>query len=78
MWLRCLLSCAGYHSLDEVKQHPFFAGINWEAVREAPAPKILACKQQSSQDLALDWELTSLIRSSAPVKYEYLPTGATV
>eukprot|EP00878_Enallax_costatus_P040720 GHUV01047074.1.p1 GENE.GHUV01047074.1~~GHUV01047074.1.p1 ORF type:complete len:291 (+),score=88.91 GHUV01047074.1:747-1619(+) len=68
----------GYNSIDEVKQHPFFAGINWDAVREAPAPKIVACRQHSSQDVGLDWELTSLIRNSQPVKYEYLPTGATV
>lgn len=78
MQLGVLAASTGYHGIDEVMQHPFFATINWQAVRDAPAPQMVACKQQNVHEAALDWELTSLIRSSAPVRYEYLPTGATV
>lgn len=76
--LGLFLLLAGYSSIQEVKQHAFFAGINWEAVRKAPAPQTVACRQHSPQDVGLDWELTSLIRTSQPVRYEYLTTEATV
>lgn len=71
---------AGYNSIEEVQQHPFFAGINWHAVRDAPAPKCVPRQTSGREDLSLDWELTSLFRQAAQpaVKYEYLPTGATV
>lgn len=80
--VRCglLLAVAGYKSIAEVQQHPFFAGVNWHAVRAAAAPKSVPRPVQSREDLSLDWELTSLFRQAAApaVKYEYLPTGATV
>jgi hypothetical protein len=71
---------AGYASIQEVQQHPFFAGVNWDAVRDAAAPKFVPRPADARQDLSLDWELTSLFRQAAApaVKYEYLPTGATV
>lgn len=71
---------AGYSSIQEVQQHPFFAGVNWHAVRDAAAPKFVPRPADARQDLSLDWELTSLFRQPAApaVKYEYLPTGATV
>jgi hypothetical protein len=71
---------AGYRSLEEVQQHPFFAGVNWDAVRDAAAPQFVPMPSDGRQDLSLDWELTSLFRQAAApaVKYEYLPTGATV
>jgi hypothetical protein len=73
-------AAAGYNSLQEVMDHPFFAGIDWQAVRQAPAPKFAVQPATDRQDLSLDWELTSLFRQAAApaVKYEYLPTGATV
>lgn len=74
-------SPAGYASIQEVQQHPFFAGVNWQAVRDAAAPKFVPrAADPARQDLSLDWELTSLFRQPAApaVKYEYLQTGATV
>lgn len=74
------VAVTGYKSLQEVQQHPFFAGINWQAVRAAPAPQFVPRPAQDREDLSLDWELTSLFRQPAApaLKYEYLPTGATV
>lgn len=79
--ISCLsATTTGYRSIQEVQQHPFFAGVNWTAVRDAPAPKFVPRPTQGREDLSLDWELTSLFRQAAApaVKYEYLPTGATV
>lgn len=75
-----VIPAAGYNSIEEVQQHPFFAGINWHAVRDAPAPKCVPRQTSGREDLSMDWELTSLFRQAAQpaVKYEYLPTGATV
>jgi hypothetical protein len=78
--LLLLLLAAGYNSLQDVMSHPFFAGVDWQVVRQAPAPKFAPQPATDRQDLSLDWELTSLFRQAAApaVKYEYLPTGATV
>lgn len=77
----CLLALlpAGHCSIEEVLRHPFFAGIDWSAVRSGPAPCFVPRKAPNPDDMALDWELTSLVRNAAPsVQYEYLPSGATV
>lgn len=29
-------------TLDEIKQHPFYAGIRWDTIRDTPAPFIPA------------------------------------
>jgi hypothetical protein len=65
--------------MTEVQRHPLFAGIDWSAVREAPPPKFVMPPAPNPDDLALDWELTSLLHGSGmPVKYEYLPSGEAV
>jgi hypothetical protein len=78
--LRVLLSFpTGHDSIAEVQRHPFFAGVNWSAVRSAPAPQFVPPQPPNPDDAALDWEFQSLVRNAAPpVKYEYLPPGATV
>eukprot|EP00775_Hariotina_reticulata_P004840 gene4840-5087_t len=69
----------GHTDIAEVQRHPFFAGIDWSGVREAPAPRFVPLPAPNPDDLALDWELTSLLSGSGvPVKYEYLPSGAAV
>ncbi|KAF6259923.1 3-phosphoinoside dependent protein kinase [Scenedesmus sp. NREL 46B-D3] len=69
----------GHRSIAEVQQHPFFAGVNWAAVRSAPAPQFVPPQPPNPDDAALDWEFQSLVRNAAPpIKYEYLPSGATV
>jgi hypothetical protein len=75
-----LAHAPGYRCIDEVKQHPFFAGVAWDAVRQAPAPPVVSRPEAGRDDLSLDWELMSLFRQANPaaVKYEYLPSGATV
>jgi protein-serine/threonine kinase len=30
----------GRHGADEIKAHPFFAGINWDTIRQVEAPYI--------------------------------------
>jgi hypothetical protein len=60
--------------------HPFFSGVDWAAVRDAPAPQCVPRPDAGErEDLSLDWELTSLFRqaSTPAVRYEYLPSGAT-
>lgn len=69
----------GHRSIAEVQRHPFFAGVNWAAVRAAPAPQFVPPQPRDPDDTALDWEFQSLVRNAAPpVQYEYLPPGATV
>lgn len=69
----------GAKSLEELQAHPFFAGVDWAAVRDAPAPRFVPPPAPPADDLGLDWELSSLFRSAAPpLKYEYLPPGAAV
>ena len=28
----------GFHSIDEIKAHPFFEGIDWDTVRSSKVP----------------------------------------
>lgn len=60
---------AGSNCLQEVKDHPFFAGVDWTDVRAAPAPQFVPCPSAAchacDDDDALDWELTSLVRGAA-------------
>jgi hypothetical protein len=63
--------------MRELKQHPFFQGIDWEHLREGPAPVFTPPQPPSGEDMSLDWELTSLFNSQ-PVRYEYLPSGTAV
>lgn len=69
----------GAADLAELRAHPFFGGVDWSAVRAAPAPPFAPRPPPNPDDVALDWELTSLFAASQPkVRYEYLPTGAAV
>lgn len=68
----------GAGDIGEIKRHPFFAGVDWAAgARAAPAPRVAPVRVQSQEEVALDWELSSLFRSQAhgPVYYEYLPAA---
>ena len=63
--------------MREVKQHPFFQGIDWDHIWDRPAPVFTPPKPPSAEEMSLDWELTSLFNSQ-PVRYEYLPSGTAV
>lgn len=41
------------------------AEINWEDVRDQPAPKFVSVKKSTAEEDAVDWELTSLIGQHA-------------
>ena len=56
----------GRNGVDEIKAHPWFAGINWDTLRTIPAPYI---PEGSSKLKTLLTELKSLDHSSA----EYTP-----
>lgn len=50
---------AGAADLAELKAHPFFAGVDWERLRELPAPRFIAPDLESigSDAGSFDWEL---------------------
>jgi 3-phosphoinositide dependent protein kinase-1 len=74
----------GASGLAELRAHPFFEGVDWaRGARAAPAPALVPVRVQSDEEVALDWELSSLFRNGADssgggggVYYEYLPTAA--
>jgi hypothetical protein len=36
--MRLFSRCLDHSGADEVRSHPFFAGIDWERLREGPGP----------------------------------------
>ena len=50
---------AGAQSLDELKSHPFFEGLEWGGLREGPAPAYAPPDAESlgSASSSFDWEL---------------------
>lgn len=62
----------GSRSMADLKEHGFFAGVDWLKLRNGPAPVFEPPKPVSSEEEALDWELTSLTRDHmGPVHYSY-------
>lgn len=57
--------------MAELRAHPFFAGVDWAALRAGPAPPYLpprvpgAPGSDGGYEEGLDWELTSLVRDAA-------------
>jgi hypothetical protein len=70
-------AASGAHDMSQLKAHPLFEGVDWQAVRGRPAPVPAPLPQPSPDDVGLDWELTSLLQQQ-PVRYEYLPSGTPV
>lgn len=55
---------AGEEGLQELKSHPFFAGVDWALLREQPAPAFARPQRHADvDDVGLDWEMTSLMAS---------------
>lgn len=52
----------GAASMDDLKGHPFFDGIDWNSVRTRPAPELVKVETESlgSTESSFDWELQSL------------------
>ncbi len=40
------------HTVDEIKAHPFFRGINWETIRQEKAPFIPQVRFRSFSELS--------------------------
>lgn len=69
---------AGAADMDELKGHAFFAGVDWQGLRQQTAPACVAPRQQDATAIALDWELTSLAGAAGgPLAVEYLPPQGT-
>lgn len=53
-----------------MKEHPFFEGINWQGLRDGPAPEFARPQQEPDVDsVGLDWEMSSLA-AALPVAYQ--------
>ena len=52
----------GYDSIQELKSHSFFKGINWEGLYSQKTPEVVHQKQEEHDDdvCAYDWEMQSL------------------
>jgi hypothetical protein len=70
----------GAHDLSELRAHPFFEGVDWQRVRDAPAPPTVDARAPDTAAMGLDWELTSMALDSTNgmPSYEYLPPGTAV
>ena len=66
---------AGAEGIDALKQHPFFEGVRWETLLDHEPPAFVPSPPAHEDAEAFDWDLSTLA-SIAPVKYEYVPTGA--
>ncbi|KAI8476065.1 MAG: 3-phosphoinoside dependent protein kinase [Monoraphidium minutum] len=67
----------GAADIDEIRRHPFFAGVDWAAgARTGGSLALSPARVQSEEEAALDWELSSLMGAArGPVFYEYLPAA---
>jgi 3-phosphoinositide dependent protein kinase-1 len=54
----------------ELRAHPFFEGVAWEALRDGPAPAFRPRAAPVEDDEGFDWEMSSLALA-APVRYTY-------
>ncbi len=66
---------AGPEGIDALKRHPFFEGVQWETLLDHEPPAFVPPPAPHEDAEAFDWDLSTLA-SIAPVKYEYVPTGA--
>ena len=73
----------GAARVADLRAHPFFEGVDWAApggARGGAAPAAAPPRVQSGDEVALDWELSSLFRPAGGggggggVYYEYLPS----
>ena len=67
--------CAGAADIDDLKQHPFFEGVQWESVLNQDAPHYVPPPPPDDEAEGFDWDL-STFASMGPVRYDYAATGA--
>ena len=61
---------AGAQDLQEVKAHPFFQGVQWDGLRDSPAPAFARPQHAPEvESVGLDWEMSSLA-AALPVAYQ--------
>lgn len=53
----------GARDISELKEHAFFAGVDWGSLRSGPAPEYVPPEPPAADEEGLDWELTSLVRN---------------
>uniref|UniRef100_A0A7S3R3C7 non-specific serine/threonine protein kinase n=1 Tax=Dunaliella tertiolecta TaxID=3047 RepID=A0A7S3R3C7_DUNTE len=54
----------GASDLQDLKRHEFFAGVDWGSLRSQKAPSYIPPPTPTVEEEALDWELSSIVRSS--------------
>jgi 3-phosphoinositide dependent protein kinase-1 len=52
----------GASSIDELKSHPYFTGVEWSRVRESKAPDFIRPSPPTADQEGLNWEFSSLMR----------------
>lgn len=55
-------------TLEEVKQHPFYAGVPWDSLRESPAPFVPALDSETDAGYFDDFSNPGEPKPSNPFK----------
>ncbi len=67
--------CAGANDINDLRQHPFFEGVQWVGILDEDAPQFVPPPPPDDEAEGFDWDLSTLA-SMGPVRYDYAPTAA--